>query len=226
MEKQAEDLIGNLYPIALHKHLEKATDKHEALVTTAAEINSMSVLLAEFLVVQDGVMKCPPPKAMKLLHGLFGRCDELAHEVEAEKLHTDYNKYYAMAGAPVPYLGSHATAMAVLGLKIVDLIRQHNAQHKTQFAVRMGVGSGAATGAVMGGVDQLRYDVWGDALESAKAMLPRSQHDGVRVGDETYSLLNMAHLRENYRFREISTTNENGRRSRGRPSARRRTRAG
>jgi len=202
--RQAEELVGHLYPIALHRHLEKAAEKKESLLSTAGEINSLSIMCAEFMVITDGVMKAPPMEAMKALHALYSRCDELAHEVEAEKLRTDYNKYYAMAGAPVPYLGSHATAMAVLGLKVVTLARQHNEGNKRyQFVVRVGVGSGSAVGAVMGGVGQLRFGVWGDAIDAAKAMLSRSQLDGVRVGDETYAILNMAHLRDNYHFKEV-----------------------
>ena len=163
----------------------------------------MSVMVAELLLLESGEMMAPRIEDMTAIHALFGGCDDLAHEVEAEKLRTDYNRYYAMAGAPVPYLGSHATAMVVLGLNIVKLVRKYNDQtNGPKFLVRIGVGSGSAVGCVMGGITQLRYDVFGDAVDCALSMVKSSQLDGVRVDESTYTILNMAHLRDNYKFTE------------------------
>ena len=163
--------MANLYPVALHRLLPTAkqlngekdtapqttdsqgqTDpervKMPAIPMSTQKIASMSVIAVDLWVCSpDGVPGLPTVGDMPLLHTLFGLFDEAAHEVEAEKMRTEYFRYYAMAGAPMPYLGSHTTAMVVLGLNVINVVKRHNSiSDGPKLLIKVGVGSGAAVG--------------------------------------------------------------------------------
>lgn len=209
-----ENLLGALFPISLHRILPKlAKDVPDNVLQKpgsqksdfhmpAAKLASISVLAAEILVKQEDGTFCVPGMAdFDILHELFGQFDIAAHEIESEKLKTEFNMYFAMAGAPVAYLGSHTTAMLVLGITIITIAQKHNKNHcYPQISVRVGVGSGAATGALLGGITQVQYHVLGEAVDHASALRDQAELGAIYVDDHTYRLLNMGHLIDNYKF--------------------------
>ena len=52
----------------------------------------------------------------------------------------------------------------------------------------------------MGGETHLRYDLFGEAVDTAERMARAAKLESIQVDQRTFTILNMAHLKENYKF--------------------------
>lgn len=180
-QERAETLLLNILPRSIAEKL-KAQPQ-----TIADAFASASILFADVVDFTPMAERVSPARVVEMLDRLFGHFDELAERHGVEKIKTLGDCYMAAAGIPSPR-ADHASALALLGLDMLDAVREQGAVGGLGFELRIGINSGPVVAGVIGR-KRFLYDLWGDAVNTAGRMQTEGTPGRIQITRATYELL-------------------------------------
>jgi adenylate cyclase len=149
----------------------------EAMI--ADRFEDVSVLFADLVSFTEHSAKLAPAAIIEYLNRLFSEFDELARELDVEKIKTIGDAYMAVAGLPDPNPDPFA-AIANMALGMIERLDRVNCHFGWPLQIRIGVHSGPVVAGIIG-AHRFIYDVWGDTVNVASRL-------------EAYSLPNRIHV--------------------------------
>eukprot|EP00667_Euglena_gracilis_P000075 EG_transcript_75 len=105
---------------------------------------------------------------VKMLNRMFMKFDLMAHRLRVEKIKTIGDAYVAAAGVPAPD-DDHANKIAFLGLCLIDMTHELNAEIGEEIEIRVGVASGHIHAGFLGR-HKVAYELYGETLREAELM--------------------------------------------------------
>jgi len=186
--ERAERLLANVLPSEIARRLlaedgdlaherSALADRHEAVTVIVAD-------LVGFTQLAD---RLSPVELAAILDRQFSRFDLLGQAHGVEKIKTLGDAWIGAAGVLAPQ-ADHALATARLALEMRAAVAELAAQVGEPLAVRIGIHSGAAIAGVIGRT-RFAYDLWGEAVDGAKAAEQAAEPGHIRVSAATRALL-------------------------------------
>lgn len=118
------------------------------------------------------------------VRALASLAEELADELGMETCLVRHDGFTVVAGAPTPR-DDHAEAVATFALELLGRV---DGADDPSSGLRLGLHTGPSAGAVLGG-GRLRYEVWGDAADTAEALARLGVPGAVLVSPTAHALL-------------------------------------
>lgn len=178
---RANRLLLNVLPAQIAPRLK------ESDATIAEHFESASVLFADIVGSTPLFAELDATEAVDWLNEVFSMFDALTEEYGLEKIRTIGDNYMVAAGVPTPR-DDHASAIARLGLDMIDGLEEIPARNGRRLQFRIGISSGPMVGGVIG-THKFHYDVWGDTVNIASRMESHGEVGRVQITDATYELL-------------------------------------
>ena len=186
--ERSEQLLSNALPAEIARRLRDDDAALGAEREALAEGHeAVTVLVADLVGFTPLAERLSESELARLLDKLFTVFDSLGDELGVEKIKTLGDAWIAAAGAPTPR-ADHAEATCRLAVAMLSAVDELRAATGVEVNVRIGVHTGPAVAGVIG---QLRfaYDLWGDAVDGAKAMEASSAPGRARISRSTRALL-------------------------------------
>jgi len=149
--------------------------------------DSVTVLFADIVGFTALSSRVPPEQLVSMLNELFSTFDRLAEKHGLEKIKTIGDAYMVVAGIPQP-LSNHASAIARMGLDMLDAIEAIAKRDGSDLTVRIGIHTGPVVAGVIG-EEKFISDLWGDPVNPASRMASHGVPGRVHVSVATRALL-------------------------------------
>jgi adenylate cyclase len=180
-QEKAENLLLNILPRSIADKLKAESQP------IADHFASASILFADVADFTPWSERLPPAEVVGYLDHLFSHFDELAERYGLEKIKTIGDCYMVAAGVPTPR-PDHARALALMGLDMLDAMREHEVFGHLGLELRVGINSGPVVAGVIGR-KRFLYDLWGDAVNTASRMESHGTPGRIQITRATYELL-------------------------------------
>jgi adenylate cyclase len=177
----SERLLLNVLPAAISARLKEDEE-------IADRFDDVTVLFADIVGFTELSQKLAPDALVKMLNRIFSAFDDLAAELDLEKIKTIGDCYMVAAGLPNAR-ADHATAMAKMALAMRGALERINREAGYSLQIRIGMHTGAVVAGVIG-KRKFIYDMWGDTVNTASRMessgvpgeiqITRDLHDRVK----------------------------------------------
>lgn len=180
-QARSEALLLNVLPKEIAERLKH--DDH----AIADSFPHVSVLFADIVGFTRMSERLAPEVLVERLNFMFSSFDELADELELEKIKT-IGDAYMVAGGLHTHHEDHAQTIAEMALGMRARAAGFGAVFGEQLDIRIGV----HTGPVMAGVIGKRkfiYDVWGDTVNTASRMESHSEPGKIQASEAMYLAL-------------------------------------
>jgi class 3 adenylate cyclase len=161
-QERSEALLLNTLPRPILDRLRRG----ETVI--ADRIAVATILFCDIVDFTTLAGRLPPERMIALLGQLFAAFDALAAEHGVEKIKTIGDCYMAVGGVPEAR-PDHATAVAAMAVAMLDAAEVTALAVGEQIRLRIGLHTGPLIAGVIG-KDKFVYDVWGDAVNTAKRM--------------------------------------------------------
>lgn len=179
-QARSESLLLNILPAEIAALL-KDGDR-----VIADRYESVSVLFADIVGSTALAAKLPPEELVELLNELFSHFDDLTEKHGLEKISTIGDGYVVAGGLPRPRT-DHARAIAALALDMRAYVNAASRNGAHGVECRIGINSGPVVAGVIG-KKKFRYDIWGDAVNTASRMESHGEPGKIQISQATYDL--------------------------------------
>jgi guanylate cyclase len=180
-QDRAENLLLNILPRSIAEKLKAHPQR------IADQFAAASILFADVVDFTPRSEGLAPAALVDMLDGLFSHFDDLAERYGLEKIKTIGDCYMVAAGVPSPR-PDHARAVALMGLDMLDGMREGGAVGSLGLELRVGINSGPVVAGVIGR-KRFLYDLWGDAVNIASRMESHGTPGRIQITRATYELL-------------------------------------
>ena|GEM_PF-859724 len=197
-QAQSERLLLNILPATVAEKL-----KHET-TTIAESFPEVTVLFADIVGFTQLSASLPPTQLVSWLNQIFSAFDQLAENLQLEKIKTIGDAYMVVGGLPV-HRPDHAEAVAEMALGMQQVVRDFNAEHNQSFSLRIGMNTGPVVAGVIG-IKKFIYDLWGDTVNIASRMESQGLADCIQVTEATFHCLH-----DRYQFKKRGVISVKGR---------------
>jgi class 3 adenylate cyclase len=187
--RENESLLLNILPGEVAKRLKSG---EASIADSFAEVTVLFADLVGFTVMSS---KIGPDEVVNLLNNLFTRFDNIAQELEVEKIKTIGDAYMAVCGLPNPR-ADHAARMMEMARRMLATTEDYGKSVGTKMDLRIGVNSGPVVAGVIG-ASKFIYDLWGDTVNIASRMESHGLPGSIQVTRAVYE-----QLKDKYGFRE------------------------
>jgi len=185
---RSERLLANALPAEIARRLlEDDADLGAERAALAERHDAVTVIVADIAGFTPLAERLPEGELASLLDLLFSAFDALAAEHGVEKIKTLGDAWLGAAGAPAAR-ADHADAIARLALAMIRHVEEVRAELPAPVELRIGVHSGSAVAGVIGRM-RFAYDLWGDAVDGAKAMEQAGAPGRIRLSERAAGLL-------------------------------------
>jgi adenylate cyclase len=159
-KERSEALLLNILPRSVVERMRRGE------VVIADRISEATVLFSDLVDFTSVSASLAPEETVKLLGVLFSEFDNLAirHGLETIKTIGDG---YMVTGGEAP---ERAIAVAEMALSMVDATNAASRGIDKKLQLRIGIHTGGPIIAGVLGTHKIAYDVWGDAVNTAKRM--------------------------------------------------------
>lgn len=171
----SEELLLNILPEQTARRLKAG----ETVIADSAE--NVSVLFADLVDSTPLTESLPPETIVELLNSIFTPFDDLADELEVEKVKTMGDAYMVVAGLPSPKT-DHLEAIAEMALRMRDELAEHQHPEVGELRMRFGIDTGPVVAGVIG-KRKFSYDIWGDTVVTAARMESHGVPGRIQVTD-------------------------------------------
>ncbi|HEY1956395.1 MAG TPA: adenylate/guanylate cyclase domain-containing protein [Polyangiaceae bacterium] len=158
---RSERLLLNVLPAAISARLKEDEE-------IADRFSEVTVLFSDIVGFTELSQRFAPDELVKMLNRIFSAFDDLAAELELEKIKTIGDCYMVAAGLPNAR-ADHAEAMAKMALAMRDALARINREGGYRLQIRTGLHTGAVVAGVIG-KRKFIYDMWGDTVNTASRM--------------------------------------------------------
>lgn len=187
-QARSERLLANALPVEIARRLlEDDADLGAERAALAERHDAVTVLVADIAGFTPLAERLPEGELAQLLDVLFSEFDALASECGVEKVKTLGDAWVGAAGVPSARV-DHADATARLALAMIRRVDALRPSLPLPVAIRIGLHSGGAVAGVIGRT-RFAYDLWGDAVDGAKAMEQAGAPGRIRISAQTLALL-------------------------------------
>lgn len=183
----SERLLLNILPAAIATRLKQG---EKPIADNYADV---TVLFADIVNFTTIASRQTPARTIALLNTIFSVCDRLAEKHGLETIKTIGDAYMVVGGLPLPR-PDHAEAVAEMALDVRREIAALNEDNGQPLSIRIGIASGSVAAGVIGGA-KIRYDVWGDTVNTASRMESHGSPGCIHVTADVYE-----RLRDKYEF--------------------------
>jgi len=178
-EQKNRELLSNLVPPTVAIRL----DRGERDV--AERYPDVTVLVARLTGFTEATESFPAEKAVGLLSDLITSFDEAAQRYEVEKLKTSGYTYIAVCGMHQQHL-DHSKRIADFAREILRILSHFMRERSiANLGLRIGLSAGPVIGGLVGGT-RFSYDVFGETVDMARAMIAESQVNTVLASQSVY----------------------------------------
>jgi class 3 adenylate cyclase len=173
-QERSEALLLNILPRAVVARMRQG----ETVI--ADRIPEATVLFSDLVDFTGLSATLPPEETVKLLGLLFSQFDDLALRCGLETIKTIGDGYMVTSGI-LERRPDGAIAVAEMGLSMLDITESTGTAFDGRLQLRIGIHTGGPMVAGVLGTHKVAFDVWGDAVNTAKRM-------------ETYGLPGRVHV--------------------------------
>jgi PAS domain S-box-containing protein len=196
-QEKSEQLLLNILPEPIASQLK------ENQGSIAENFNDVTILFADLVGFTPLSARLKPIELVNLLNEIFSTFDELAEQLELEKIKTIGDAYMVAAGLPVPRY-DHAEAIAEMALAMQAKLHGFRSKLGENLQIRTGINTGAVVAGVIG-TKKFIYDLWGDAVNIASRMESSGDPGRIQVTAATCE-----RLKHKYRFEKRGTIHVKG----------------
>jgi adenylate cyclase len=177
-------LLNVLPPFIVDRWKGLAERGTEGITETVADgFPEATVLLADIVGLAQLSASLNPHGLVGVLEEVFSGFDRIALNRGLESIKTMGDTYLAVAGLPVP-TADHAARAAHMALDMVVAMDRFRARSGHELRVRVGINTGSGVAGVIG-KRGFTYDVWGDAVSTARRMQSHGVVGRVQVAEST-----------------------------------------
>lgn len=194
-----EQLLLSIFPTAIAKRLKRGEKN------IAEGVSNVAVLYSELMGFGKLSASLSDRQIVGVLNDLVSSFDEVSERYGMEKIKTIGDRYMAVCGLSLPYL-DHDKRAIDFALEMLVIVRRFNhergLQLNAQLSIRIGISSGdVVTGIV--GKQRLIYDVWGETVNAANALMIACPIGAILVSANVYH-----RLEDLYDFEPVGGTAE------------------
>ncbi|HEY9666668.1 MAG TPA: adenylate/guanylate cyclase domain-containing protein, partial [Coleofasciculaceae cyanobacterium] len=180
-QEKSERLLLNILPEPIANQLKQNPG------AIAEQFNEVTIIFADIVGFTPLSARLKPIELVNLLNQIFSTFDELAQQLELEKIKTIGDAYMVAAGLPIPR-ADHAEASADMALAMQAAIKRFGTERGENLQIRIGINTGIVVAGVIG-TKKFIYDLWGDAVNIASRMESSGQPGSIQVTEATYERL-------------------------------------
>jgi class 3 adenylate cyclase len=158
--------------------------KNEPDTTIADRFESATVLFSDIVGFTQLSARLAPDEIVRRLDEVFSSFDQIADELELEKIKTIGDAYMVAGGVPARRK-DHAEAVCDMALRMRDCLASLAVRLGEPIEVRIGVHTGPVVAGVIG-KKKFIYDVWGDTVNTASRMESHGVPGSIQVSAATY----------------------------------------
>lgn len=182
--QKTDELLYHMIPKVIADKLRKG----ETPLNTCKQWPCVSILFADIVSFTPMCMRLRPMEVVCVLNAMYVAFDELCQKNHIYKVQTIGDAYMALCGAPVE-TPDHAEYMTDFAFAIIKAIANINDPSTQQpIRIRVGIHSGTVVAGVVGS-NVLRYDVFGDTVNTAARMEATGQPMKIHISQATAELL-------------------------------------
>ena len=172
-KERSEALLLNILPRSVVERMRRGE------MVIADRIPEATILFADLVDFTSVSAGLAPEQTVKLLGELFSEFDDLAMRHGLETIKT-IGDGYMVTGGILDERPESAIAVAEMALSMLDAVKVASRAIDEELQLRIGIHTGGPVIAGVLGTHKIAYDVWGDAVNTAKRMetygLPGSVH--------------------------------------------------
>jgi adenylate cyclase len=172
-KERSEALLLNILPRTVVDRIKQGA------TVIADRFENVTILFSDLVDFTSIAARLSPEETVSLLELIFCRFDTLAARYGVEKIKTTGDGYM-VAGGLSEARTDNAAATAEMALEMLDIVEEARRGVGEPLQLRIGLHTGGLVAGVIG-THKFAYDVWGDAVNTAKRM-------------ETYSLPGRVHI--------------------------------
>jgi adenylate cyclase len=184
-QERSEALLLNILPRAVIARMRQG----ETVI--ADRIPEATVLFSDLVDFTGLSATLPPEETVKLLAVLFSQFDDLALRCGLETIKTIGDGYMVTSGV-LERRPDGAIAVAETGLSMLEITEAAGRCFDGKLQLRIGIHSGGPIVAGVLGTHKVAFDVWGDAVNTAKRMEAYGLPSRVHVSAATRQALGNA----------------------------------
>ena len=173
-KERSEALLLNILPRSVVERMRRGE------MVIADRIPEATILFADLVDFTSVSAGLAPEQTVKLLGELFSEFDDLAMRHGLETIKT-IGDGYMVTGGILDERPESAIAVAEMALSMLDAVKVASRTIDEELQLRIGIHTGGPVIAGVLGTHKIAYDVWGDAVNTAKRM-------------ETYGLPGRVHV--------------------------------
>jgi adenylate cyclase len=174
-KERSEALLLNILPHSVVERMRRGE------VVIADRIPQATVLFSDLVDFTSVSASLAPEETVKLLGVLFSQFDNLAIRHGLETIKTIGDGYMVTSGILAESSPERAIAVAEMALSMLEATNTASRGFDKELQLRIGIHTGGPIVAGVLGTHKIAYDVWGDAVNTAKRM-------------ETYGLPGRVHV--------------------------------
>ena len=179
-QNKSERLLLSVLPKAIAERL-KAGQRR------IADPFDCTVLFADIVGFTRIAARLSPLRTVELLDEFFSNFDNIADQMELEKIKTIGDAYMMVSGVPNAR-SDHAEACAAAALEMLERVRVFNRRHQLDWSIRIGMNSGHVVAGIIG-TKKFSYDLWGDTVNIASRMESHGLPGQIQVSEVTKKLI-------------------------------------
>lgn len=188
--QRSERLLDNILPKKIADRLKSEPDK-----IIADSLGQVTILFADIVDFTPKANSMEASDLVAFLNTIFSEFDRLTEKRNLEKIKTIGDAYMVAAGIPEPRF-DHASAIADLGLEMLETCKQLTILTEHKVEIRIGMHVGPVVAGVIG-TRKFFYDVWGDTVNTAARMESQGEANFIQVTEETRDA-----LKDGYTFKK------------------------
>jgi class 3 adenylate cyclase len=181
-QERSEALLLNILPRAVVARMRQG----ETVI--ADRIPEATVLFSDLVDFTGLSATLAPEETVKLLGLLFSQFDDLAVRCRLEPIKTIGDGYMVTSGV-LERRPDGAIAVAEMGLSMLEITETAGTSFDGKLQLRIGIHTGGPMVAGVLGTHKLAFDVWGDAVNTAKRMETHGLPGRVHVSAATRQAL-------------------------------------
>ncbi|MDO4461572.1 MAG: adenylate/guanylate cyclase domain-containing protein [Bacteroidia bacterium] len=173
-----------------NRYRKQAKTRHvEDLLTRASQKHTkkydcVTVLFADIQGFTKIAEHMNPDQLVDELDRYFIFFDELVERFGVEKIKTIGDAYMCAGGVP-DVDSANPVEVALVGLGMIDYVKERRLQDKGFWNIRVGLNTGPVISGNLGHKKKV-FDIWGDSVNTASRMESSSEPGEVNISDNTY----------------------------------------
>jgi class 3 adenylate cyclase len=185
---RAEQLLLNILPMTIAQRLRRG----EGLI--ADHYTEATVLFADIVDFTRLSANIAPEAVVSYLNVIFSEFDQLAQDLDLEKIKTIGDAYMVVGGVPTPR-EDHTEAVVEMALAMLEACNRLSQGTEMPFTMRIGINTGPVVAGVIG-IKKFIYDLWGDTVNLASRMESHGVTGEIQVTDAVYQRMHEKYLFE------------------------------